>query len=311
MTQFKIAVIAPDRSNADALLLAAAKAGELPIVTVSNINNNDGRHLRDSLRSLSEHASEQFGLSIDLLVLPKVLEVLSVLLHGVTPELILLTGRSDDKDLTSLVIGSRRYFKKVFREVTTQEEADNAIQAGVDGLVAKGNEAGGRVGTETTLVLLQRLCSKVHLPVWAYGGIGPHAAGACRIAGASGIVLQDELALAEEASLPEPLRSRIGVMDGTETVCLGELIDCRYRVHRQEGAALVRELQDLEFAGAEARVFADKVNELLRKQNGLYTVGQGIAFAGRLAARHRSVAGILRAYRSRMADNLRIASTTR
>ena len=312
MTQFKIAVIAPDRSNADALLLATAKAGELPIVAVSNTNNSE-RHMRDSLRVLAEHAGGQFGVTINLSALPCVLEVLSVLLKGITPELLLLAGRSDNYDLTSLASQSRRYFKKVFREVTTQEEADQAIQAGVNGLVAKGNEAGGRVGTETTLVLLQRLCSKVHIPVWAYGGIGPHAAGACRTAGASGIVLQDELALAEEASLPEPLRSRIAVMDGTETVCLGELIDCRYRVHRQEGAALVRELQDLEFAGAEPRAFAEKVEELLQRNGGtpgLYTVGQGIAFAGRLAARHRSVAGILRAYRSRMADNLRISSTT-
>ena len=308
MSEFKIAVVAPDRSNADALLLATAKAGELPIYAVPNTINQ--RHLRESLHSLSEQAGDTFGLTIDLLRVTHVLEVLEVLLNKTKPELILLVGRSDNRDLTSLVSESRRFFKNVFREVTTQEEADQAILAGVDGLVAKGNEAGGRVGTETTLVLLQRLCSKFHVPVWAYGGIGPHAAGACRIAGASGIVLQDELALAEEASLPEPLRSRIAVMDGTETVCLGELIDCRYRVHRQEGAALVRELQDMEFAGAEPRAFADKVNELLTNENGLYTVGQGIAFASRLAARHRSVAGILRAYRSRIADNLKIASTT-
>ena len=38
-------------------------------------------------------------------------------------------------------------------------------------------------------------------------------------------------------------------------------------------------------------------------------MGQGVAFAGRLAREHRNLAGILRAYRSQVADNLRIATS--
>jgi acyl transferase domain-containing protein/NAD(P)H-dependent flavin oxidoreductase YrpB (nitropropane dioxygenase family)/NAD(P)-dependent dehydrogenase (short-subunit alcohol dehydrogenase family) len=268
-----------------------------------------------SVLAVSEYTAGDFGLYIDLHRFSTVLGYIGLIevLAAVQPEIIIFAGQGDQANLKAAIDLSRQYFKKVFREVISQKEADEAIQAGADGLVAKGNEAAGRVGTETTLVLVQRLCAQARLPVWAFGGIGPHGAGACRIAGASGIVLQDELALAEEASIPEPLRSRIAVMDGTETVCLGELIGWRYRVHRQEAAPLVRELQDLEFAGVEPCVFVEKLEELRQRegdQQGLYPVGQGIAFASRLAARHRSVSGILRAYRSRMADSLKLASNT-
>jgi NAD(P)H-dependent flavin oxidoreductase YrpB (nitropropane dioxygenase family) len=124
-------------------------------------------------------------------------------------------------------------------------------------------------------------------------------------------VLQDELALAEECSIPESLRSRIAAMDGTETICLGELLGRRYRVHRQEGISLIRELQQLEMSGAEPGAFVARLDEILERSDGpeILPIGQGVAFAGRLAREHRNVAGILRAYRSQMADNLRIATS--
>jgi acyl transferase domain-containing protein/NAD(P)H-dependent flavin oxidoreductase YrpB (nitropropane dioxygenase family)/NAD(P)-dependent dehydrogenase (short-subunit alcohol dehydrogenase family)/acyl carrier protein len=215
--------------------------------------------------------------------------------------------------LSAQVTGVRRFAKRIFAEVVSHREALEAVKAGVDGLVAKGNEAGGRVGSETTFVLLQRLLSLGSVPVWAFGAIGPHGATACQVAGAAGIVLRDELALAEECSIPEPLRSRMAVMDGTESICLGESLGRRYRFCRQEGAELIRELQQFERTCADAGAFAARLEEILEcgGEPEILPLGQGIAFAGRLARQHRNVAGILRTYRRQMADNLRIATTAR
>ena len=58
-------------------------------------------------------------------------------------------------------------------------QAELGQQLGVDGLIAKGHEAGGWVGEETTFILLQRLLHSVELPIYASGGIGPHTAAAC------------------------------------------------------------------------------------------------------------------------------------
>lgn len=46
---------------------------------------------------------------------------------------------------------------RVWAEVTSAAEAASAVAAGAGALVAKGHEAGGRVGSATTFVLLQQL----------------------------------------------------------------------------------------------------------------------------------------------------------
>ena len=67
----------------------------------------------------------------------------------------------------------------VLAQVTSLDEARAAIAAGAAGLIAKGAEAGGRVGEETAFVLVQQLLAAVAVPVWAQGGIGVHTAAAC------------------------------------------------------------------------------------------------------------------------------------
>lgn len=310
MADFDIAVLSPPRAEAEEVLVAAGKAGGLAVVDHCSVQ--DASVLRNAVLALSGYFGGQFGIRTNVRSLERVVPVLESL--GTRIELILLSSESDDNRsarLSASIENLRRFGNRIFREVISQEEALEAVKAGVDGLVAKGNEAAGRVASETSFVLLQRLRSRVTVPVWAFGGIGPHGAAACRVAGAAGIVLQDEIALAEECSIPEPFRSRIAAMDGSETICLGESLGCRFRVHRQEGASLIRELQQLEISGAEPGAFVARLNEVLDGVDGqgVLPMGQGIAFAARLARQHRNLAGILRAYRSQVADNLRIATS--
>ncbi len=310
MADFEIAVLAPSRAEAEEVLVAAGKAGSLAILDHCQVG--DAAAFRRSALGLAGYLGGQFGVRMRLCSLELVASHLDSI--GTRIDLILISGESGghgSAGLSAWVESLRRFGKRIFREVISQEEALEAVKAGVDGLIAKGNEAAGRVGSETSFVLLQRLCSSVAVPVWAYGGIGPHAAAACRVGGAAGIVLQDEIALAEECSIPEPLRSRMAAMDGTETLCLGESLGRRYRVHRQEGASAIRELLQLEMSGAEPDAFAARRDEILQGRDGqeVLAVGQGVAFAGRLAREHRNVAGILRAYRSQIADNLRMATS--
>ena len=82
-------------------------------------------------------------------------------------------------------------------QVTSLDDARRAIAAGARGLIAKGSEAGGRIGDETTFVLLQRLV-ELDVPVWAQGGIGEYTAAACIAGGATGIVIDTQLALVRE-----------------------------------------------------------------------------------------------------------------
>ncbi|MCG8918731.1 acyltransferase domain-containing protein, partial [Actinokineospora sp. PR83] len=111
-----------------------------------------------------------------------------------------------------------RYF--VLVEVTSLAEARAANDQGADGVIARGNEAGGRVGDTGAFVLLQQLLSApgLSLPVWLCGGIGPDTAAAAVVGGAAGVVLDTQLALLPEADVPDALVAALSTGDGTDTV---------------------------------------------------------------------------------------------
>ncbi len=303
MRASEIGILPPGRSGQNDLLIAAGKAGALGIARAKGTQDS----VQSQVRLLFEQLGSRFGLQVTARSLDSSVAALRAL--GQQVDLALISGELTGEELGVCVDRLRPCAVRIFREAVSEEEAEQAVAAGVDGLVAKGNEAAGRVGCETLFILLQRLCSKFSIPVWAQGGIGPHTAAACSAAGAQGILLQDEVTLAEECVTPEPLRSRLAAMDGTETICLGESLNCRYRVHRQEGAEAIRELQQLE-TGADRTAFLQRLEGILEgSEQGLYPVGQGIAVAGKLAARYRNLGGILRAYRSQVADNLSLAAS--
>ncbi|MEC3982459.1 polyketide synthase, partial [Amycolatopsis sp. H20-H5] len=141
-------------------------------------------------------------------------------LAGPEVELVLLGWSSSWTVGDVAAAGSRR----ALVEVTSADEAALAIDAGASGLVARGNEAGGRVGELTTFVLLQLLLERFgeELPIWACGGIGPRTAVAAVAGGAAGVVLDSQLALFPESDVPWRTRQLLSRMDGSETAVLGE-----------------------------------------------------------------------------------------
>ncbi|MER6526827.1 SDR family oxidoreductase [Streptomyces sp. NPDC001508] len=134
--------------------------------------------------------------------------------------------------------------RRVLAEVTSASQARAAVAAGVDGLIARGHEAGGRVGELSTFVLLQQLLAdKAHgLPVWACGGIGAYTAAAAVAGGAAGVVLDTQTALLAEAELPAEITSVLSGLDGSETVVEDGLRVLRRRVPGADGAAAPLEI---------------------------------------------------------------------
>ncbi|NGO67721.1 type I polyketide synthase [Streptomyces boncukensis] len=100
---------------------------------------------------------------------------------------------------------------RVLAEVTCLAEARRAVAAGAAGLLARGGECGGRAGELGTFLLLQQLTAdpELRVPVWAWGGIGVRTAAAAVAGGAAGVVLDTQLALLEESTLPETVRAAL------------------------------------------------------------------------------------------------------
>ncbi|OXB20715.1 erythronolide synthase [Flavobacterium tructae] len=108
-------------------------------------------------------------------------------------------------------------------QVTNLEQAREAEQLGAVGIIVKGNEAAGLVGYESTFVLFQRVIQEIKtIPVWVQGGIGLHTAAAVKALGAKGIVLDSQLALYPESSVPQELKNLCSKLNGTETKIIAQ-----------------------------------------------------------------------------------------
>ncbi|NQD72659.1 erythronolide synthase, partial [Sphingobacterium shayense] len=108
--------------------------------------------------------------------------------------------------------------RTIIYQVSTLQDAKKALEVGADGIIVKGNEAAGKVGYESTFVLFQRLIKEIKdIPVWLQGGIGLHTAAAACALGALGVVLDSQLALFPECTLPSEFKSLCSKLNGTET----------------------------------------------------------------------------------------------
>ncbi|MFI5669471.1 SDR family NAD(P)-dependent oxidoreductase [Streptomyces sp. NPDC051704] len=186
---------------------------------------------------------------------------------------------------------------RVWAEATDPAQARAAVAAGAGAVVAKGHESGGRVGGATTFVLVQQLLADpgIRVPVVARGGIGPHTAAAAVAGGASGVLVDVQLALTTEgeAGLPVEVAAAIRAMDGSETRLVdGHRVYARPDLPSPQGPAAA-------LLGARD----------LRTQ--LLPVGQDGAAAARLAARHRTTGGVLRAVRAAVTGHLAAVVRTR
>ncbi|WP_080780735.1 type I polyketide synthase [Chryseobacterium phocaeense] len=108
-------------------------------------------------------------------------------------------------------------------QVNSLDEARLAEQSGAGGIIIKGNEAGGLVGYESTFVLFQRVIREIQsIPVWVQGGVGLHTAAAVKALGAAGVVLDSQLALFPECSVPQDIKDLCSKLNGTETKIIAD-----------------------------------------------------------------------------------------
>jgi nitronate monooxygenase len=107
-------------------------------------------------------------------------------------------------------------------QVQDSASARQALEAGVDALVAQGTEAGGHTGGVGTLPLLQivlELAAERHVPVLAAGGIATGRGVAAVIAaGAQGAWIGTLFAATHEAMRGEEAKRRLVEADETGTV---------------------------------------------------------------------------------------------
>ena len=105
---------------------------------------------------------------------------------------------------------------KVIPVVPNVKLAKRVETAGADAIVIEGMEAGGHIGTQTTMALLTNVLPEVSLPVIAAGGIvDGRGMAAALIMGASGVQMGSRFLLAAECAFHP--NSKASVMNASDT----------------------------------------------------------------------------------------------
>src|SRR5579884_624898 len=291
-------------------VLGAIKAGSTGLLNLEGIH--DFSLARDALRRISANGSSRFAIKL----LPDQAYAASLFadLPDSCNQIVLVFG--DDRDeamhVMQVVAATGR---QVWIEVTSVQQARWAESAGAHGLIAKGNEAGGRIGEETAFVLLQHLRAETDLPVWVLGGIGPHSAAACYAAGAAGVVLDSQVLLSPESTIPASVRVVLEKLEGEETIVLGADCGQQYRVLRRVGMkacdALRARSEALARQGAAEKEWRAALRDCIswsEPETAVWPLGQDAVFAASLARKGYNVSGILHEIRRAVERDIEIAS---
>jgi len=316
-----ILVVTPSHRCEAGLAIAAARAGEVGLLDLGLATPGTVR--ARALADLARHAGGrgEWGVRWDTLGRPeRALSSLKNLGQQPWPWLVIggLEGECSPAALREVFGSARSLARRVLIEIHDPEAAIAAAQPW-DGLILKANEAGGRVSALSSLMLLQRLgrpdsCGPrgpdsrhgaFDCPFWIQGAWGPDAAAAAWLAGAAGVVLCEELWLARESPLSDDERCRMADLDGSETTCVGDRNTQVRLFVRGPRAAVAQIEQEVEQGAAWPGFLYDRwVSPAASDAPAPRALGQGIAHAARLARRHVTTGGILRAFRTAVAGHL-------
>jgi acyl transferase domain-containing protein/NAD(P)H-dependent flavin oxidoreductase YrpB (nitropropane dioxygenase family) len=300
------------------IALAAARAGYTGILDFEFLPVQDSSASKSVSTFLTEILDSTFEQSVSgslgircgisqLSHLQSALEVLSSQLNG-KGTLILtadtdVSAKSGKNHLSTL----RKMGLRVLVEINSVAQGLAWQSSPIDGFIAKGTEASGRVGEQTTFVLLQECVKLLKLPVLAEGGIGLHTAAASYAAGAAGVIISSPLWLARESHLPFELKAKFEQMDGTETALIKLTEKQSYRVYSKPSHDF---LEKLTTTPPSLNFLSETVFRLVSEENPLnwiFPLGQDIAFAKSLADRFVSVAGILDAIHTAAFEHVQLA----
>jgi acyl transferase domain-containing protein/NAD(P)H-dependent flavin oxidoreductase YrpB (nitropropane dioxygenase family)/NAD(P)-dependent dehydrogenase (short-subunit alcohol dehydrogenase family) len=275
----------------------------------------------DALERLEKYSREKFGIKVrgaDSWLIDRINERLLACINLV---IVTPTEKENLRQHIEALRGKGGSDIRIFLEVVTAEEAALGEEVAADGLISKGNEAGGRVGDETAFILLQRLVRSTELPLYVHGGISLHTVAAAYVAGAAGVVLDHQLSLTRESSLPDAMKGAIARMDGSETICLGADLGEAYRLFARPDQSSVANLVEVATnLGQEAdtstrttqwKSAVQSAVDPSRPETSVWVIGQDAAFAARLAQEHGSVCGVIDALCRAMTTHVASAKSHR
>lgn len=291
-----VIAITPSHCLDPQIAIAACKAGETGVLDLGW--RADASAITDAINALRKSVGVRgtWGVRWDAAAGPyRDLNELSQLTQGKVPLLVFAGVKA--REAADLLKSAKELAQRVLLEVHDLDSALLAEAEGFDGLIVKGHEAGGWIGSATSFILLQELSGKVQIPYWIQGGVHMRSAAAAVLSGARGVVLAEQLWLTEEGPSASAEQKKLwGQFDGSETIIAGRGADL-FRLSARHGRGKLRELEVGVAKG-------DDLRDLLRRllaEDALTPLAQDIAFAASLGRRYGTTGRVIAALRDAVA----------
>ena len=195
------------------LASAVSNAGGLGILASGGISPEE---LREQIKKCKEQTTKPFAVNL-MLMMPNINEIIDVVIEeGVK---IVTTGAGTPRKFMPRLTEAG---VKVIPVIPSVKAAKKMEELGCAAVVVEGMEAGGHVGTSTTMALLPQVTKAVNIPVIAAGGIADgRGVAAAFCLGASGVQMGTVFLATHECPISIEYKNLIVEADDTSTTLTG------------------------------------------------------------------------------------------
>jgi len=225
---------------ADATLAAAvSNAGGLGIIAGGGLSKEE---LKAEIRKCKELTSNPFGVNIMLMASNKD-ELANLLIEEKVS--VVTTGAGSPEAYIKMW---KEAGIKVIPVIASVKHAKKMEALGVDAVVAEGTEAGGHIGSTTTMCLIPQVVDAVSIPVIAAGGIADgRGMRAVEILGAAGVQIGTRFLATKECKIAQAYKEEVIKANDTDTRVIGLSIASPIRNLKNE---MTEKYLELEYNGA-------------------------------------------------------------
>ncbi|OQY51506.1 MAG: polyketide synthase, partial [Desulfobacteraceae bacterium 4572_89] len=183
-------------------------------------------------------------------------------------------------------------------------------------LVLKGNEAAGKVSKYPSFILMQWYLKNNNLPVFIHGGVGKYTAAGMLAAGVSGLVMDSQMLLADEAPVSDNFKKLLAGLDegdSTEIIFQDKEV---FRVFAKLGTKIVKDLKQeavlvSETADGDKKLYQAIIDNYTALDNpdaafiqSLFYLGQDGVFAKEFARETSSLEIMISSFFTSIGENL-------
>lgn len=194
----------------------AAAVGEAGGAGVIATGGRTTEWVREEIKKTKQLTTKPFGVNL-MLMAPNKDEILKVLCQEKVAFVTLGAGNPVPYIEPLHAAGI-----KVIPVVPSVKLAKRIATAGADAIVIEGQEAGGHIGTQTTMALMENVLPEVSIPVIVAGGIvDGRGLAAALLMGAEGVQMGSRFTLATECHMHQNCKDAIIAATDTDSVVTG------------------------------------------------------------------------------------------